>query len=498
MANQRYELINKFDNLLNEIEVKADASKNIKLHEVEGDILKAVLSLGRQLLLYFVYLVQQKWKNNSFIIEVEGKQKTYRNKGIRSRGYHSVFGEIPINRKRYFCKGCDPIYFLDQQLGLPASNYSYLLQDWLGQSSSERTFESSSKMLNKILGLNLKGMQSHRICEELASTSFTFYEDKQIRFDADSEEYMVGSFDGKGLPIRAEDTERKVESSAIRLSRGQRQDTKKEATVSVNYHCKPRVRTSQGVVDSYFGQKETTNLKKEKEPDTKKPKKHLRAFLSDQKKGVAYGMELLVKSATQDQPLLILIDGAKGLEKKVDKMAEELGIKDRIEAKILDFVHVTEYVWKAANAFLGERSSLRVEWVKNICKRLLDGEVEGVIKHLESCLGKPSPTGNPLTQSVKKTIQKAITYFQNHEKMMAYDYYLSKGMPIATGVVESACGYYVQQRFDTNGMHWSEKGAKALLDLRAINLNEDWEEMMKEHIENEHDRIYENYPKMAA
>jgi hypothetical protein len=498
LANQRYELTNKFDNLLNEIEVKADVSKNIKLHEVEGDILKAVLDLGRQLLLYFIYLVKQEWENNSFIIEVEGKQKTYRNKGIRSRGYHSIFGEIPINRKRYFCKGSDPIYFLDQQLGLPASNYSYLLQDWLGQSSSERTFASSSKMLNKILSLNLKGMQSHRICEGLISTGSIFYEDKQICFDTDSKEYMVGSFDGKGLPIRAEDAERKVESSAIRLSKGQRQDTKREATVSVNYHCKPRVRTSQEVADSYFGQKNNTNQKKEKQSDKKKSKKHIRAFLSDQKKGVAYGMELLAKSATQDQPLLILIDGAKGLEKKVDKLAEELGIKDRIEAKILDFVHVTEYVWKAANAFLGERSPLRVEWVKKTSKQLLDGEVKAVIKHLEECLKKPSPSGNPLTKNVKKPIQKAITYFKNHEKMMAYDYYLSKGMPIATGVVESACGYYVQQRFDTNGMHWSEKGAKGLLDLRAINLNEDWEEMMKEHIENEHDRIYENYPKMAA
>lgn len=496
MNNQRHELLTKFDNLLNKIEIKA--SNNFKLHEAEQDILRSVLDLGKQLLLYFLSLVKQNWEQNSFTIEVGEKTKTYRYKDMRSRNYHSVFGKVQIDRKRYYSRDCAPIYFLDQQLGLPASNYSYLLQDWLGQSSSERTFESSCKMLNKVLGMELKGMQSHRICEQLAETGSTFYKDKQIIFDTEPEEFACSSFDGKGIPIRADEAEREVESSAVRLSKGQKRDTKKEVTVSVNYQSRARIRSSQEVIDSFFGQKDKTNPEKDKPSGAKKPKKHLRAFLSDQKKGVAYGMKQLVKTATANQPLLVLIDGAKGLEKKVTKIAKELGVEDRIEAKILDFVHVSEYVWKAANAFLGEKNPLRVEWVKSMSKQLLEGEVEGVIKYLKKCLKKKTPSGKSLTKSVKETIQKTITYFENHKKMMAYHIYLSRGMPIATGVVESACGYYVQQRFDTNGMHWSKQGAQDLLDLRAINLNEDWDQMMKEHVENEQDRIYQNYPKIAA
>ena len=46
-----------------------------------------------------------------------------------------------------------------------------------------------------------------------------------------------------------------------------------------------------------------------------------------------------------------------------------------------------------------------------------------------------------LTSSQKKTLEKTITYFENHRDMMHYDVYLNKGYPIATGVVEGTCAW---------------------------------------------------------
>ncbi len=81
--------------------------------------------------------------------------------------------------------------------------------------------------------------------------------------------------------------------------------------------------------------------------------------------------------------------------------------------------------------------------------------------------------------------------------MMLYKYYLETGMPISTGVVESACGYFIHLRFDCSGMRWTKKGVQNLINLRAINLNEDWSNFINTHIQNEQYRLYNNIPIVA-
>ena len=82
--------------------------------------------------------------------------------------------------------------------------------------------------------------------------------------------------------------------------------------------------------------------------------------------------------------------------------------------------------------------------------------------------------------------------------MMDYKYYLAQGMPIATGVVESACGYFIGKRLDANGMRWTTEGAQKIIDLRAIYLNEDWDKMIEFYIKKQQQELYEFYPESAA
>jgi len=63
--------------------------------------------------------------------------------------------------------------------------------------------------------------------------------------------------------------------------------------------------------------------------------------------------------------------------------------------------------------------------------------------------------------------------------MMAYDVYLQKGYPIATGLVEGACGSFVKDRMEQSGMRWTIKGAQAMLNARAIKKNNDWNDFWK-------------------
>jgi hypothetical protein len=56
---------------------------------------------------------------------------------------------------------------------------------------------------------------------------------------------------------------------------------------------------------------------------------------------------------------------------------------------------------------------------------------------------------------------------------MRYDAYLAAGLPVGTGVVESACGSVVKHRMEGEGKRWSLQGAEAILTLRSLKKSHD-------------------------
>jgi len=67
---------------------------------------------------------------------------------------------------------------------------------------------------------------------------------------------------------------------------------------------------------------------------------------------------------------------------------------------------------------------------------------------------------------------------------------LTKGWPIATGVIEGACRHLVRDRFDITGARWSLNGAEAMLKLRAVRANGDWDEYWRHHLAAERERVH--------
>ena len=65
-------------------------------------------------------------------------------------------------------------------------------------------------------------------------------------------------------------------------------------------------------------------------------------------------------------------------------------------------------------------------------------------------------------------VDRKLQYFRDNFDRMKYDEYILNGWLIGSGAVESACKCVVQQRLDLSGMHWSLKGAEAILPIRAL------------------------------
>jgi hypothetical protein len=131
-------------------------------------------------------------------------------------------------------------------------------------------------------------------------------------------------------------------------------------------------------------------------------------------------------------------------------------------------MHVVSYLWTAANALFREGSKEGKRWVQVKLADILRGRVGYVIGGLRQILTK-----RRLRKSLRETLAKVITFLHNHRRWMQYDAYLTAGLPVGTGVVESACGSVVKHRMEGEGKRWSLEGAEAILALRSLKKSHD-------------------------
>jgi hypothetical protein len=163
-------------------------------------------------------------------------------------------------------------------------------------------------------------------------------------------------------------------------------------------------------------------------------------------------------------PLVVRLDGALGLW----RLAPQLFKPWKRVTCVRDIMHVVGYLWSAANALFGEASRAGKHWGQQKLTAILRGRVGYVIGGLRQILTKQR-----LRKSVRETLANVITFFHNHRRWMRDDAYLAAGLPVGTGVVESACGSVVKQRMEGEGKRWSLDGAEAILTLRSLKKSHD-------------------------
>ena len=127
---------------------------------------------------------------------------------------------------------------------------------------------------------------------------------------------------------------------------------------------------------------------------------------------------------------------------------------------ILDIYHALEHL-REIMKLLGLKEKTE-EWTERFrrWKRMFkEGRVKAVVKEAE----KMAAGGKDSAEVGKK-----LQYYRDNYDRMKYDEYILNGWFIGSGVVESGCKCVVQQRLDLSGMHWSLKGAEAILPIRAL------------------------------
>ena len=399
------------------------------------------------------------------------------------RPLSTIFGTVSVRRLAYRHRGEENLYPSDAALNLPEELHSHGPRERSAIESTRGSFEEAKAAIRRSCGVALGKRQVEQLAQRSAVDFEAFYEAAPHEA-VDDGDVLVLSCDGKGIVMRPDalrPATAKVAAQAktklsTRLSKGEKRNRKRMAEVAAVYDVTPVVRVPTDII----GQDDDASR-----PQAPKAKnKWLTASVLDDAAAV---IEAAFDEATRRDPAhertwIALVDGARHQIDRIEAEAKARGIDVAI---VCDFVHVMEYLWSSAWSFFDEGDPAAEAWVADKALRALEGEAPTVaasIRRKATCLA--------LDPAKRKNADACADYLLAKKDYLCYDRALARGWPIGTGVIEGAVRHLVKDRLDLTGSRWGLEGAEAILKLRALRTNGDFEDYWKFHLERERQRVH--------
>ena len=470
--------------------LRSEFARTLEHGEVESLIAREGNELLRRLMQGYM---DQRGEAEERLVGVVGADGQERRHGReRSRTLATVFGDVQVWRLGYSGAGLGSVFPLDAALNLPLEKYSHGLRRKIGLEVAQGSFDEAVKAIEEGTGAEVPKRQAEQVARALSVDFEAYYGTKRVEAGSG---LLVMSVDGKGVVMRRQDlretTRKAAEASKhklkTRLSRGEKRNRKRMATVASVYEVDPYWRTAEQVM----GQDESATLR---------PKvQHKRVWASLRQPPAEMVEQLFAEAQRRDpehqRTWVVLVDGQEAQLREVEAAIA----RHRVDVVVIqDFVHALEYLWKAAYCFHADGTAEAEAWVLEHALALLNSKVSEVAAGM-----RRSATRRALPQAVRAPVDKCADYLLKNKERFNYARALANGWPIATGIIEGACRHLVKDRMDLTGARWSLEGAEAVLCLRALRASGDFEDYMAFHRRQEHQRNYVSVPqndgsKMAA
>jgi hypothetical protein len=402
------------------------------------------------------------------------------------RPLRTIFGEVGVTRLAYRRRGEGNLYPADAALNLPRELHSHGLRELSAIESSRGSFEEASEAVRRATGATLAKRQVEQLAARSAVDFEAFYEDPSCTQAALSDrDVLVLSADGKGIvmrpdalrPATAKAASRATAKLRTRLSKGEKRNRKRMAEVGAVYDATPIVRAPTDII----GREDDTDRASAPEATNK----WLTASVVDDAATVISSIfeEAQRRDPQHQRTWVALVDGAKHQIERIEAEANARQVQVTI---VCDFIHVLEYLWSSAWSFFAEGDPVAEEWVAQKALAVLNGEASTVaasIRRKATCLG--------LDPRARENADRCADYLLAKRDYLDYPRALKQGWPIATGVIEGACRHLVKDRLDLTGARWGLNGAEAILKLRALRSNGDFDAYWTFHLNRERHRVHE-------
>lgn len=340
----------------------------------------------------------------------------------RPRTVRSLAGPVTFERNYHYCQHCKRgFYPVDMDLGLPAEgdltsalekrvldfaindSYEHGAQRW----SEHYRFPISANLLRRVADRVGRRLEA---CDEAALA----YELKKP--GPERPELVVIQNDGGMVPMRGKEPWREVKLGVV--FRGEHY---------LSHRSGRRGMISQARYVGVLG-----------------PQKEFRSSLD-----TALRMERALKAET----VVWIGDGAKGNWRLASDLVPQ-------SIQVLDWYHAVENGMACGRALLGEQSPWLPIWKDRIEQLLAAGDISTLLDELEAC-------SFVVPRNRRRSLRELRHYYQNNGERMDYPRYVALGLPIGSGIVESAHRHVIQRRMKNAGQHWSEERGRRMVRLRA-------------------------------
>lgn len=399
-----------------------------------------------------------------------------------TRPLMTIFGEVVVTRKRYSARGHTSVAPLDGALNLPTEKHSLALRRRAAIEATRGSFDEAVVSLQATTAATLAKRQAQQLVQQAAVDFEAFYATRQPPPNASTSEILVITLDGKGVVMHRDDlrpqtrkaAEKRRHKKAHRLSKGEKANSRRTATVAAVYTLRAQPRTPNDILSDLSG------VAKEARP---KPE-HKRVWASLTREPAQVIAAALDEAERRDperqKHWVALVDGNEHQIKVLEREAARRKVKLTI---VLDIIHVIEYLWEAAHVLFAEDDPKAEEWVTDRLRIVLFGRAWAVAAGI-----RRSATRRGLGSKERKPIEKCARYLHKHKPYMNYHQALADGLPIATGVIEGACRHLVKDRMDLTGARWRLAGAEAVLRLRSLRASGDFDAYWRHHVQQEQNR----------
>lgn len=397
-------------------------------------------------------------------------EKGCKRQGQKERSIGTVFGKTSYWRTYiYRPKASKGYYPLDLELGLSRDGFSMLLRSHAVKIATKMSYAQSVA----VLSMFLQWSPCQKTIEEMVlglgkHTGQWFESSPAPENDGD---VLVIQIDSKASPTATDEelkkrrgkrkknprpnsqrhrgrASRKRRGSKKRKKKGDKSKNGKMATIVVMYTLK---RTDDGFLEGPINKKAYASYA---------PKRHAVAIARREadKRGFTPASGKLIQ---------IVTDGDNDLE---------CYIKDYFHHDIhtIDVYHVMEYIWEAGRCLYKEGSEELEEWIEVQKEALYNDKASEIVEELDRHLKTLSKRNSNL-KSKRERLEKTRTYLSKRLDKINYKTLREQDLEISSGAVEGAVKHIIAKRFDNGGMRWIKQRAEALLQLRCIDVNNDWD-----------------------
>ena len=463
----------------------AEEASGLTHAEIEARLTTDLREIVRQLFQDHLDLRATREERLADVVDTEGCVRASIEAG-HVRPLMTVFGRVCVTRLAYRRRGEHNLYPADAALNLPAELYSHGLREFCAIESSRGSFEEASAAIHRATGVKIAKRQVEELAARAAVDFEAFYTDaSRTQVACSDTDVLVLSADGKGIVMRPDALRPATAKAAgkataklkTRLSKGEKRNRKRMAEVGAVYDAAQIVRCPTDII----GRADDTA----RTPAPKAINKWLTASVVDNAATVISKVfeEAQRRDPQHQRAWVALVDGA---NHQIDRIETEAKARKIEVAIVCDFIHVLEYIWKSAWSFYTEGDPAAEAWVSDKALAVLKGQASTVAASI-----RRKATCRRLDPHTRENADRCANYLLAKRNYLNYPRALQHGWPIATGVIEGACRHLVKDRLDLTGARWGLNGAEAILKLRALRANGNFDNYWTCHLNNERHRHHD-------